>query len=69
MDQNGDGVIDAYDSRKLGKSPFPSWLYGAGFSLAFKKFDLSLFFQGVADVGIMANGSSSLANGMGADGV
>lgn len=68
-DQNGDGVIDAYDARRLGKSPFPSWLYGAGFSLAYKKFDLSLFFQGVADVGIMANGSLIYGNGAGADGV
>lgn len=69
LDQNGDHVIDAYDARRLGKSPFPSWLYGAGFSVAFKKFDLSLFFQGVADVGIMANGSGILGNGAGADGV
>lgn len=69
VDQNGDGVIDAYDSKRLGKSPFPSWLYGAGFSLAYKRFDLSLFFQGVADVGIMANGSEIRGNGMGADGV
>ncbi|WP_316817518.1 TonB-dependent receptor [Pedobacter nyackensis] len=69
LDQNGDGVIDAYDARRLGKSPFPSWLYGAGFSLAYKKFDLSLFFQGVADVGIMANGSSIDSRGAGANGV
>lgn len=69
LDQNGDNVIDAYDARRLGKSPFPSWLYGAGFSVAFKKFDLSLFFQGVADVGIMANGSLIHGNGAGVDGV
>nr|WP_121271197.1 TonB-dependent receptor [Pedobacter schmidteae] len=69
LDQNGDGVIDAYDSRRLGKSPFPSWLYGAGFSVAYKKFDLSLFFQGVADVGIMANGEYIDAKGAGANGV
>ncbi|TKC03997.1 TonB-dependent receptor [Pedobacter frigoris] len=69
LDQNGDNVIDAYDARRLGKSPFPSWLYGAGFSLAFKKFDLSLFFQGVADIGIMANGSLIYGNGAGVDGV
>ncbi|WP_316793918.1 TonB-dependent receptor [Pedobacter frigoris] len=69
LDQNGDNVIDAYDARRLGKSPFPSWLYGAGFSVAFKKFDLSLFFQGVADVGIMANGSLIRGNGAGVDGV
>jgi len=69
LDQNGDNVIDAYDSRRLGKSPFPSWLFGAGFSVAYKKIDLSLFFQGVADVGIMANGSGIYGNGAGVDGV
>lgn len=69
LDQNGDGVIDAYDARRLGKSPFPRWLYGAGFSLAYKKFDLSLFFQGVADVGIMANGSAIAQENVGVNGV
>lgn len=69
LDQNGDNVIDAYDARRLDKSPFPSWLYGAGFSLAYKKFDLSLFFQGVADVGIMANGSLIKQTDFGTDGV
>ena len=69
LDQNGDNVIDAYDARRLGKSPFPSWLFGAGFSVAYKKIDLSLFFQGVADVGIMANGSGINGNGAGVNGV
>lgn len=69
VDQNGDGVIDAYDARRLAKSPFPRWLYGAGFSLAYKKFDLSLFFQGVADVGIMANGSAITQENVGVNGV
>lgn len=69
LDQNGDNVIDAYDAKRLGKSPFPSWLYGAGFSLTYKKFDLSLFFQGVGDVGVMANGSGIPGGGYGVNGV
>jgi TonB-linked SusC/RagA family outer membrane protein len=69
LDQNGDNVIDAYDARRLGKSPFPKWLYGAGFSLAYKKFDISLFFQGVKDVGVMANGSLIVNNDLGTSGV
>lgn len=64
-----DDVIDAYDYQYLGKSWFPSWLYGAGFSVNYKKFDISLFFQGVADVGIMANGSYIDGSGWGATGV
>lgn len=56
-DLNGDKKIDANDQCYLGKSNFPSWSYGAGFNLNFHHFDISLFFQGVADVNIMANGS------------
>jgi hypothetical protein len=56
-DVDKDGAVNAYDYVYLGKSSFPSWSYGAGFTLGYKKIDLSLFFQGVADVGIMANGS------------
>lgn len=71
MNLNGkdDDVVDAYDYQYLGKSWFPSWLYGAGFSVNYRKFDLSLFFQGVADVGIMANGSYIDGSGWGATGV
>ncbi len=64
-----DNLIDAYDWKYLGKSSFPSWLYGAGFTVSYHNFDLSMLFQGVANVGIMANGSGILANGLGADGV
>jgi len=68
-DLNGDGTIDAYDEKYLGKSSFPDWSYGTGFSLSYKKFDLSMLFQGVTGVGIMANGANiSLANA-GASGV
>ncbi|ANH80096.1 SusC/RagA family TonB-linked outer membrane protein [Niabella ginsenosidivorans] len=69
LDQNGDQVIDAGDWVYLGKSWFPKWLYGAGFSVSYHNFDLSALFQGIADVGIMANGSRILGNNMGADGV
>ncbi|HVW61925.1 MAG TPA: TonB-dependent receptor [Puia sp.] len=61
-DLNKDGVIDGYDWKYTGKSAFPSWSYGAGFTVGYKKIDLSLFFQGVADVAIMANGSATNMN-------
>lgn len=57
-DLNNDNVIDANDQCYLGKSWFPSWSYGMGFNVNYHNFDLSLFFQGVADVSIMANGGS-----------
>lgn len=69
LNAKDDDVIDAYDYQFLGKSWFPSWLYGAGFSVNYKKFDLSLFFQGITDVGIMANGSYIDGSGWGASGV
>ncbi|WP_299103179.1 TonB-dependent receptor [uncultured Alistipes sp.] len=68
-DLNDDGVIDAYDQTYLGKSWFPAWSYGVGFNLNWKNFDLSLFFQGAADVGIMANGSAIYGGDLGAGGV
>lgn len=57
-DLSRDGVVDANDWTFLGKSSFPKWSYGFGFALQYKKIELSTLFQGVADVGIMANGSA-----------
>jgi len=68
-DLNKDETIDASDWTYLGKSPFPTLSYGGGFSVGYKKFDLSLFIQGVSDVGIMANGSEIKLDGQGSPGV
>lgn len=68
-DLNKDGQVDGYDWKYSGKSAFPGWSYGAGFTVGYKKFDLSLFFQGVADVYIMANGSGINMNDGTAPGV
>src|SRR5690606_9846296 len=48
-DINDDGVIDAKDRVVLG-NPNPKYNYGLNTSFAYKNFDLSLDFQGVADV-------------------
>ena len=61
-DMNGDGTIDGNDWSYLGKTPFPTLLYGMGFTVGYKKFDLSLMFQGVSGVSIMANGSANTAS-------
>ena len=68
-DLDKDGTVNSYDYTYLGKSSFPSWSYGAGFTVGYKKIDLSLFFQGVADVSIMANGSPISLNDGSASGV
>jgi len=69
-DINGDGVIDSYDRVYTGKSDIPTILYGSGFTVGFHDFDFSMFFQGTANVVIMANGSaingpSGTASGVG----
>ena len=68
-DLNNDGKIDGNDQTFLGKSAFPTWSYGYGFNLGYKRFELSAIFAGVADVGIMANGTDVKMPGEGADGV
>jgi len=68
-DVNSDGVINSYDKVYTGKSDIPTILYGAGFTVGYKKFDLSLFFQGTGNVIIMANGSSITGAGAGGAGI
>jgi len=48
-DQNGDGKIDGQDRVYLG-SPDPKYIFGLTANLNYKNFDLSMFFQGAADV-------------------
>ena len=68
-DLSGDQVINASDWTYLHKSSFPTWMYGTGFTISYHHFDVSALFQGVANVGIMANGSQIYGNGLGAGGV
>lgn len=51
QDTNGDGVIDARDRVVLG-NPNPRYTYGINTNWAYKQFDLTLDFQGVAKVDI-----------------
>ncbi|MCI0921064.1 SusC/RagA family TonB-linked outer membrane protein [Sphingobacterium rhinopitheci] len=48
-DQNGDGKIDGQDRVYLG-SPDPKYIFGLTANFNYKAFDLSMFFQGAADV-------------------
>ena len=50
LDLNGDGVVDSYDVKPIGYTSFPEIVYGFGFSLQWKAFDFSAFFQGVGHV-------------------
>lgn len=68
-DVNSDGVINSYDQVYTGKSDIPTILYGSGFTVGYSNFDLSLFFQGAANVVIMANGSAITGPGAAGAGV
>ncbi|HTN35655.1 MAG TPA: TonB-dependent receptor [Arachidicoccus sp.] len=46
-DINGDGKITTNDYVPIGQPNVPELLYGFGFSIGYKNFDLSAFFQGV----------------------
>ena len=50
LDLNGDGVVDSYDTQPIGYTSIPEIVYGFGFSLQWKAFDFSAFFQGVGHV-------------------
>ena len=50
VDLNGDGVIDSYDRKPIGYPNIPEIVYGFGFSLQWKAFDFSAFFQGMAHI-------------------
>lgn len=47
-DINGDGVITSDDMVPIGFPTVPEIIYGVGFTVGYKGFDLSLFFQGSA---------------------
>lgn len=48
-DVNGDGQITALDQVPIGNPTSPEIVYGFGFSTGYKNFDLSCFFQGLAN--------------------
>lgn len=47
-DLNGDGKITELDQAAIGYPTSPEIVYGFGFSMGYKDFDLSCFFQGLA---------------------
>ena len=56
-DVNGDGVITALDQVPIGHPLTPEIIYGFGFSLGYKSFDLSTFFQGSAQSSFWMGGT------------
>jgi len=50
-DLNNDGIIDEKDRTWIG-DPYPSFEYGVNINLAYKNFDLVMFFQGLHNVDV-----------------
>lgn len=57
-DLNNDGKIDSYDQKQIGTGDVPAFTYGFGLTAEYKRFDLSLFFQGQSNADIMLHGQS-----------
>ncbi|WP_298740026.1 TonB-dependent receptor [uncultured Chitinophaga sp.] len=55
-DLNGDGTINSYDVTKIGRGDVPALVYGFGFNLGYKGFNIGVLFQGVSDVDRMLQG-------------
>jgi len=47
-DYNGDGYIDEYDQKPIGRGAYPELIFGASFNAEYKGFDFSMFWQGAA---------------------
>ena len=58
MDVNGDGVVDAYDQLFMGYPRTPEIMYGLGGTVAYKGFDISLYFTGATRTSIFLEGPS-----------
>lgn len=55
-DSNGDGAINENDYVPIGRSWLPEIVYGFGASVQYRKFDVSVLFQGVGNVTMFLNG-------------
>jgi TonB-linked SusC/RagA family outer membrane protein len=58
-DVNGDGIIDDNDRSNIGNPNIPGIIYGATVGAQWKGFEISLFFQGAAQVSTYLTGESA----------
>lgn len=54
-DINEDGIINGQDIVPIGYPTIPNYIFGFGFSMGFKGFDLSCFFQAATECSFMVN--------------
>lgn len=65
IDMNGDGAITEEDAGYIGGTEDPRAVYGFGGVIAYKKFDINFFFQGVGDTYRVIGGSAYFIPGSG----
>jgi len=67
QDLNGDGLINNYDERRIGRGDVPYLVFGFGFNVGYKGFNLGAFFTGQrgADIMLWGDGIRPFANGSG----
>ena len=58
QDQNGDGVIDEYDKVAIGNPRTPEIMFGFGGTVAWKGFDVSVFFTGAGNSSFFLQGET-----------
>jgi len=59
LDVNRDGKIDAVDVVPIGNPTVPEIVYGFGFSMGYKGFDFSAFFQGLSNESFWINAAGT----------
>ncbi|TDN97123.1 SusC/RagA family TonB-linked outer membrane protein [Sunxiuqinia elliptica] len=59
-----DGQIDQNDRRYMGHPSVPEFVYGLGTSVQYRKWDFSLFFQGVARTSLVMNNFHPFGNSL-----
>jgi TonB-linked SusC/RagA family outer membrane protein len=66
-DLNGDGLINNYDRTWIGRGDVPSTVFGFGFNIAYKRFNLGTLFTGQrgADIMLQGDGIIPFANSAG----
>ena len=55
-DVNGDGIVDGNDEVAIGATRTPNLIYGLGFSVTWKGFDVNMLFQGAGKSTFMLEG-------------
>lgn len=60
VDMNGDGLINDYDMVRIGRGDVPATVWGAGFNISYRGFNVGALFQGQHNADRLLGGSAIL---------